>query len=58
MTLLMTKLSQKTRELFIYCPYLIMNETDQKLVYREHGLTKDIISMEISSREKLSKKKN
>lgn len=34
----MTKLSQKTREIIIYCPYLIQNETEKHLIYREHGL--------------------
>jgi vacuolar protein sorting-associated protein 13A/C len=42
----MTKLSQKTREIVIYCPYLIMNETDKALVYREHGLAQDIVSID------------
>lgn len=42
----MTKLSHKSREIVFYCPYLIMNETDKNLVYREYGLTQDILSID------------
>lgn len=40
----MKKRSAKSRELVLYCPYLIFNETDKLLIYREYGLTQDIVS--------------
>ena len=51
----LTKLSQKTREIVIYCPYLIMNDSGKGLMYREYGLTQDIVSVDV---EKKGKKNN
>lgn len=44
MMLQMKKRSAKSRELVLYCPYLIFNETDKLLYFREYGLTHDIVS--------------
>ncbi len=48
----LTKLSQKAREIVIYCPYLIMNDSDKGLIYREYGLTQDIVSVDEEVKEK------
>ncbi|CAD8180234.1 unnamed protein product [Paramecium pentaurelia] len=44
LTVLIKKRSTKSRELVLYCPYLIFNETNKLLIYREYGLTQDILS--------------
>ncbi|CAK73960.1 unnamed protein product (macronuclear) [Paramecium tetraurelia] len=44
LTVLIKKRSTKSRELVLYCPYLIFNETNKLLMYREYGLTQDILS--------------
>jgi vacuolar protein sorting-associated protein 13A/C len=40
------KRSQNNRDIVIYCPYLIYNETEFAMRYRENGLTSNINSVD------------
>ncbi|CAD8085165.1 unnamed protein product [Paramecium sonneborni] len=55
LTVLIKKRSTKSRELVLYCPYLIFNETNKLLIYREYGLTQDILSDDVIYYQNFSK---
>lgn len=52
---ILTKLSQKSRELVVYCPFLIWNETDKILLLRENGYTGNIPSDKMMDEKKEEK---
>jgi hypothetical protein len=52
---ILTKLSQKSRELVVYCPFLIWNETDKILLFRENGYTGNIPSDKMMDEKKEEK---